>query len=108
MLKLRFLMNSSCEEVLGFKTCCGLQVFDQNLEIHVENCGNTPIILTGRLDLETKQGPRRIDNLMPGGEQTIAPGELKAFYCAMDESLWADSKTACVHDTQGRRYEQKL
>jgi hypothetical protein len=32
-LFIRPIMNSSVEEIFAFKTCCGLRVFDQNLEI---------------------------------------------------------------------------
>ncbi len=31
MLEIHPIMNSAVEEIFGFKTCCGLRAFDQNL-----------------------------------------------------------------------------
>ena len=106
MLRIGFFMNSSCEEVLGFKTCCGQRTFDQNLEIHIENTGDKAIGVLSRLDLISPFGITRIDNLMPGGGQTVPPGEMKAFYCYLDEELWARSTGVYMYDTRGNRYEE--
>ncbi len=108
MLKMRFFMNSSCEDVLAFKTCCSLRVFDQNLEIHVENLGDEPVFIESRMLLETRLGMKKIDNLMPGAAQKIAPGEIKAFYCYMDENVWEIALKAIFYDTHGNAYEHML
>ena len=42
MLEIHIIMNSAVEDILAFKTCCGLKVMDQNLEIHVKNSGIAP------------------------------------------------------------------
>jgi len=39
---------------------------------------------------------------MPHGTQKLAPGETMAFYCTMDESLWARAEKIVFHDTEGR------
>jgi hypothetical protein len=104
MLHIRFIMNSPVEDILAFKTCCGLKMFDQNLEIHVRNVGDEPLRVHSRFVLEHADGVSKFDTLMPPGEQTIAPGDLVAFYCQMDEHLWRRSTQAVFFDSQGTRY----
>jgi len=41
-LYIRPIMNSSVEEIFAFKTCCGMRVFDQNLEIQITNQKDYP------------------------------------------------------------------
>ncbi len=66
MLEIRFIMNSPVEDILAFKTCCGLKMFDQNLEIQLINQGRVrwwcPVVSTWRLRRES------------GGLITSAPG----------------------------------
>jgi hypothetical protein len=104
MLEIRFIMNSPVEDIFAFKTCCGLKMFDQNLEIHLVNRGVRPVKVTGFFDLETPQGVRRIEGLMPAGDLRIEPGEIKAFYCCMDEVLWTQAKKAVLYDREGKHY----
>ena len=104
MLEIRFIMNSAVEDIFAFKTCCGLKLFDQNLEIHLTNRGVTPVVVPSRFDLETPEGVRRVDNLMPPGDLRIEPGEIKAFYCSMDETLWNRAGKAVFYDREGNRY----
>ena len=82
MLEIRFIMNSTAEAILSFKTCCGLKMFDQNLEIHLINQGRDPVVVPSCFDLETSEGVRRFDHLLPSGDLRIEPGEIKAFYCS--------------------------
>jgi len=103
-LEIKVMMNSSCEDILAFKTCCGLKAFDQNLEVHVKNIGPAPVTVPSFFDLESDTGTTRVENLMPPGEHVIAPGEIKAFYCYMDEALWNASRTLVFYDSAGRRY----
>jgi hypothetical protein len=103
-LEIRLFMDSSCREILDFKTCCGLKVFDQNLEIHVKNTGAEPITVPSRCDVESSAGTKRIRNLMPYGDHTLKPGEIIAFYCQLDETVWAQAEHIVFYDTQGRRY----
>ncbi len=52
MLEIRPIMNSAMEEILAFKTCCGLKMFDQNLEILIRNTGNDPVTIPSCFRLE--------------------------------------------------------
>jgi hypothetical protein len=108
MLKIRYIMNSDAEEVLAFRTCCNLKMFDQNLEIHITNEGNQAIKLPSYFDLETPTKTKRITTLTPSGIQTIQPGEMKAFYCYMDESLWDRARTMTFYDTSRKGYSVKV
>ena len=104
MLEIRFLMNSAAEDILSFKTCCGLKMFDQNLEIHLINRGPSSVVVPSCFDLETSEGVRRFDHLMPSGDLRIEPGEIKAFYCSMDENLWDKAKKVVFYDRDGISY----
>lgn len=97
-------MNSSVEEILAFKTCCGLKAWDQNLEIQMKNNGDRPVIVPSYFDLEGDDGVKRIDTLMPNGEQRIEPGRFMSFYCFMDEQVWNQAKRLIFFDTEGNRY----
>jgi hypothetical protein len=108
MLEIRLIMNSAVEDILSFKTCCGLKMFDQNLEIHLINRGPSPVVVTSCFDLETPEGARRIDNLMPPGDMQIEPGEIKAFYCCMDENLWNKAGKVVFCDREGNRYPVEI
>jgi hypothetical protein len=102
---IRIIMNSAVEDVFNFKTGCCLRLFDQNLEIHVENRRQLPVIILSYFDLEGKDGGvLRIATLMPAGNQEIAPGDIKAFYCQMDEQLWNSSKSLTFYDDEGNIY----
>ena len=104
MLEIRFIMNSTAEAILSFKTCCGLKMFDQNLEIHLINRGRDPVVVPSCCDLETSEGVRRVDHLLPSGDLRIEPGEIKAFYCSMDETLWNKTGMVVFYDRDGNRY----
>ena len=99
-------MNSSIEDVLGFKTCCGARVFDQNLEIHLTNRSNQEIFVLSYFDLNGKNGSRRIDTLMPHGEQKIPAGATIAFYCTIEEGMWHDASSIIFYDTNGNHYTE--
>jgi hypothetical protein len=101
-------MNSCVEDVLGFKTCCGLKMFDQNLEIHVRNLGKSPVKVPGYFDLVADGKVTRIDAVSPGGEQTIPAGEIASFYCYMDQALWDKSDTLIFYDSNGDKYETAI
>jgi hypothetical protein len=105
MLHIRVIMNSAVEDIFNFKTGCCLRLFDQNLEIQVENRRLFPVTIPSYFDLEGMDGSvRRIDTLIPGGNQEIPPGEIKAFYCQMDEQLWNRSKALTFYDNKGDAY----
>ncbi len=104
MLKIHCIMNSAVEDILAFKTCCGLKMFDQNLEIHLTNQGDMPVVVPSYFDLETAVGTERINTLTPPGEHQLQPGEIMAFYCSMDEILWAKARGVIFHDTKGNHY----
>ncbi len=104
MLEIRAIMNSSAEEILAFKTCCSLHVWDQNLEIQVRNSGSIPVTVPSCFDLEGDDGRKRFDTLMPNGEQKIEPGRFISFYCFMDEQVWSRAKRLVFFDTEGNTY----
>jgi hypothetical protein len=108
MLKIRYLMNSDVEEILAFRTCCNLKMFDQNLEIHITNQGDRPVRIPCYFDLETPTETKRITTLTPSGEQVIQPGEMKAFYCYMDEALWEKAQAMTFQDKSGNRYSVRV
>lgn len=108
ILLIRPIMNSSVEEIFSFKTCCGVRVFDQNLEIQLTNQSGYPVYVQSYFDLLDPIGSHRVETLMPHGTQKLAPGETMAFYCTMDESLWARAEKIVFHDTEGREHSLKL
>jgi hypothetical protein len=104
MLDIRPIMNSQCEEIFEFKTCCGIKVFEQNLEIHVRNVGSTFVVVPSYFDLEGESGVKRIETLMPHGRHRLDPGEIIAFYCYMDEKTWTEGRHMVFYDTAGNPY----
>ena len=108
VLEIRPIMNSPTEEILAFKTCCGIRSFDQNLEIHVKNVAHRPVVVPSYFDLEGENGVERVSTLMPAGEHTILPGEIRAFYCYMDEGLWKRAKRMIFYDVEGNAYRVDL
>ena len=107
-LFIRPIMNSSVEEIFSFKTCCGMRVFDQNLEIQITNQNDDPVYVQSYFDLQVPSGLKRVETLMPHGTQKIASGETIAFYCEMDESLWAGAEKIIFHDSEGREHALEL
>jgi hypothetical protein len=104
-LAIRIFMNSSMEAVLNFKTACSFKLFDQNLEIHVENCGTDSIAINSCIDLEGEKGLiARIDNLFPPGNHLLSPKEIKAFYGQLDEKVWTSSRRLVIYDTDNNSY----
>ncbi len=81
-------MNSDVEDVLAFKTCCGLKMMDQNLEIRLTNHTDRDLKIDGGFQLETEAGNERLDGITPVGTTVIRPGYTAAFYCYMDERRW--------------------
>ena len=108
MLEIRPIMNSSSEDILSFKTCCSIRAWDQNLEIHLKNVGNKPVIVPSYFDLESDEGVRRIDTLMPNGNHLISPGQFIAFYCFMDEDAWKKARRMVFYDNNGERYTVEI
>jgi len=108
MLEIRPIMNSTSEDVLSFRTCCSIRVWDQNLEIHVINRGDQLVQVPSYCDIEGEGATRRISTLLPAGTHTIAPGELKAFYCFMDEQDWNKVRRIVFYDAHGNRYAADL
>ena len=104
MLEIQLIMNSPVEDIFGFKTCCGAKTFDQNLEILLRNRGRIAVVVPSRFRLISDAGSRMVDTLMPFGDLRIEPGEIKAFYCMMDEEEWRAARQAVFQDTEGRQY----
>lgn len=104
MLEISAAMNSGIEDIFAFKTCCGARVFDQNLQILIRNRGAEPVVVPSRCDLRGPWGTLRISTLVPQGDQTIPAGEVKAFYCMMDEVTWGKAEELVFYDNLGNRY----
>ncbi len=91
-------MNSSIEEILDFK-CCNLS--DMNLEFHVRNNGNKQVNAPRYLILKNDKKSLKIDYLYPPWEQIIAPGDMVALYCHMDENIWKKYDWIIIEDNDG-------
>ncbi len=104
MLEIKLIMNSAVEDIFAFKTCCGLKMMDQNLEIQVKNIGESAITVPSCFDLDTTDGLHRISALTPAGEHRLAPGEMIGFYCYMDDELWSRANRLVFHDLNGHSY----
>ncbi|MBW1732159.1 MAG: hypothetical protein JRJ75_14950, partial [Deltaproteobacteria bacterium] len=104
MLKITPVMNSPAEDILSFKTCCSIRVWDQNLEIHVKNTGEKEVEVYSYFDLVGKKGTKRVENLMPHGRHRIEPGQTIAFYCYMDERMWQEAERIIFYDSEGQAY----
>lgn len=105
MIAVTIIHNSSMEDVLAFK-CCSLP--DQNLEIHIRNTGERPVVIQGYIDLENDSGTIRCNYVYPPWERSLPPGELAAFYCQMDRELWNQYRTLIIFDTEGNAYRFPL
>jgi hypothetical protein len=101
VLEIRPIMNSCVEEILGFKTCCGAKFIDLNLEIMIRNKGTVPVTVLGYFDLETADRSARIRAVTPPEPRTILPGDVIAYYCFMDETLWGQARRLVFHDSCG-------
>ena len=108
MLEIRPIMNTPTEEILEFRSCCNIRAFDQNLEIHLTNRSSQTVGVPSYFDLKTAQESRRIETLMPHGEQRIGPGETIAFYCTMDEKQWNAAQRMVFYDSEGNAYSVDL
>lgn len=107
-LEVRAVMNSAVEEVFGFRSCCGMRAFDQNLEIRIANTGSRPVTLQSHMDLKGHEGVHRVRNLMPHGELRIPPGDVRAFYCTMDEKRWEKVQEIVLYDREGREHTSRV
>lgn len=107
-LTIKTFMNSAVEDVLAFRTCCSLKVFDQNLEVHIKNSGDRDLKVPSYFDLTGEFGTRRVDTLLPHGEQALAPGQTIAFYCTMDEKQWEQAREMVFYDSRGNAYSTDI
>ena len=105
MLEITVIMNSSIEEVLSFK-CCNLH--DQNLEIHLKNCGREVMTVPNTFELVNEEEGVQIDHLFPPGEYRLDPGEAQACYCYLDEDIFKKYKWIVFRDTRGNKYQALL
>ena len=108
MLEIKPIMNSNVEDILAFKTCCSLQMNDQNLEIHLTNLGDKPLIVASSFELIGDFGVHRIENVTPAGLQTVLPGRTAALYCFMDDAIWIKSREIVFRDVTGHATRKSL
>jgi hypothetical protein len=104
-LTVRALINSSVEDVLGWK-CCNLQ--DMNLEVQVNNGGGEAVRVKSAMELESGQGSEKIEYLYPPGLQPIGPREGLSFYCRFDEERFRRFSHIIIEDERGRRYRAEI
>ena len=83
VLEIKPIMNSDVEDILAFKTCCSLQMNDQNLEIHLTNHGEKPLVVSSTFELKGDFGVLRIDSVTPTGPQPVQPGRTLALNFSM-------------------------
>jgi hypothetical protein len=103
MVKVNVIMNTSMGEVLAFK-CCALP--DQNLEVQIENKQDRPIEIRNFFVLKNDEESLRIEHVYPPWHQRIAPNDICAFYCNMDEAVWKRFNRLSVMDAEGNEFEQ--
>ena len=108
MLEIRPYMDSAAAEIFSFKCSRGVCNHDQNLEIHVHNQGDRPIVVPSHFDLEGDDGTHRVRELTPQGDQIIEPDGSLAFFCFLDEVRWSRSRRMVFHDAEGNRYPVDL
>ena len=103
MVKVNIIMNTSMGEVLAFK-CCSLP--DQNLEVQIENNLDHPVQICNFFVLKNDKESLKIEYVYPPWHQRIAPSDICAFYCNMDENIWKRYSSLEVVDTDGNVYRQ--
>lgn len=101
----RVIMNTACEQALGWK-CCNLM--DMNLEVQVWNAGNAPFFMKSEVFLAGEGGAEKIDYLYPHGVYAIAPGDALSFYCSFDEDRFRRFTRIIVQDGEGKKYHAAI
>ena len=104
MLQIRAIIDSCVEEVLAFKTCCGVRACDQNLEFLLTNLGTATLVVPSRCQLLGPWGRQNLDHLMPHGSLRLAPGETRALYCSLDPQKWRQATQVVFEDMEGNTY----
>jgi hypothetical protein len=104
-LSVTVIINSSVEDVLGWK-CCNLQ--DLNLEIHVTNLGSDEVKIGSAMELQGEGGAERIDYFYPHGVHAIEPREGLSFYCRFDEERFGRFTQVVVFDEAGKGYRARI
>ena len=104
MLYVRPIMNYFVDQVLSGKVCNVIKTFDQNLEIHIRNLGETSVTVPSHFDLVGDFGTRRIEDVAPEGEHNLQPGRIMTFYCYMKEDIWRRATELIIYDNQGNRW----
>ena len=66
------------------------------------------MVVPSRFRLIGDGGIRMVDTLMPFGDLRIEPGEIKAFYCMMDEEEWRTARQVVFRDAEGRQYSTDI
>jgi hypothetical protein len=98
LIEVTLIMNSDVEEVLAWK-CCNL--FDQNLEIRVENKGDREISVSGSFVLENEGETKRITNVYPPGGVRVKPRDMASMYSSLDPDEFYRFKWAVFFDGEG-------
>ena len=108
MIRIRPIFDSAALEVFAFK-CCVTGAWALNLEVQLTNEGSAPVSVPNRLELHGASGsPVVVDQLTPSAVMLIEPGETRAFYGYVDESVWAEARSLVVCDEKGNRYQVDL
>ena len=98
-------MNTSMEDILAFK-CCALP--NQNLEVQVVNGSEKPLVMKSQFFLINDEETLKVENIYPPFRQTIAPKDISAFYCSIDEGQFEKYHTLQMVDVEGNTYEEAI
>ncbi|RME24878.1 MAG: hypothetical protein D6806_08870 [Deltaproteobacteria bacterium] len=102
------LCQDTCD-VLEFRTCCGLKLDDQNLQVIAENGGPAPVELVSRLEFECRDGKTvTVENLYPQPSQVVPPGQGALFTSWIDEAAWSKCLRGTMRDKEGKAYPVEL
>jgi len=104
-LTVTVLLNSSVEDVLGWK-CCNLQ--GMNLEVQVSNRGREEVVVLSAMEFRDREAGERVDYFYPAGTHPLGPQEGQSFYCSYDADRFRRFTHVIVTDRAGRRHRAAI
>jgi hypothetical protein len=103
MIKINIIMNTSMEEILAFK-CCTLP--GQNLEVQIKNTSTRPVTIRNYFILKNDTEVLKVEYVYPPWHQKVAPNDICAFYCSMDETVWRNYNVLELTDKDGNTFSE--
>ena len=104
-LRVRVIISSSSEEVLGWK-CINLQ--DMNLEVHVINQGRDLVRIKSQMELVGNGEAEKVDYFFPYGLHPLGPGQGLSFYCHFEEDRFKRFTGIIIEDDTGNHYQAPI